>query len=253
MERALTFGSAAEAYERFRPGYPDDLVDRLRAPAEGVVTRAIEVGAGTGKATRVVAAAGIEVTAVEPDARMLAILGRTCAGLPVHPHHAAFEDVDAAQVGRFDLLYAAAAWHWTRPEDRWDRASALVRPGGAVAFFGGPIVLADAGLETAEEAIIRRRQPAGIHVPPPSAGVPGLDWPGDELAADGRFTDVRQERVRRRLDLTRDDYLGHLSTVSALRILSEPDRAAVLEDLAAVLPDRVAVDADLVLHTARRR
>lgn len=253
MERALTFGSAAEAYERFRPGYADDLVDLLCAPAEGPVARAIEVGAGTGKATRVVAAAGIEVTAVEPDPRMLAVLETACDGLPVRPALGAFEDVDPEAVGSFDLLYAAAAWHWTRPTDRYDRAAALLRPGGAIALFGGQVALADEQLERAEDEVIRRRAPSGVHVPPPTPGAEGLDWPGDELLADGRFVEVRQDVVPRPLTLTRADYLGYLSTVSALRMLTESERAATLAELAALLPAEMAVDADLVLHTARRR
>ncbi|MBO0843512.1 MAG: class I SAM-dependent methyltransferase, partial [Nocardioides sp.] len=83
--RSLSFGEVAETYERFRPGYPDELVGRVTAVAEGRVVRAIEIGAGTGKATRVFAAAGIEVVATEPDPAMLAVLARECAELPVTP------------------------------------------------------------------------------------------------------------------------------------------------------------------------
>jgi hypothetical protein len=49
IERALTFGSAASAYERFRPGYPDELVDEVLAYAGGPLHAALEIGAGTGK------------------------------------------------------------------------------------------------------------------------------------------------------------------------------------------------------------
>ncbi|MER6941346.1 SAM-dependent methyltransferase, partial [Nocardioides sp. NPDC000441] len=61
MERSRSFGAVAEDYERFRPGYPDDLVALVSEVADGPVRRAIEIGAGTGKATRTFAAAGIEV------------------------------------------------------------------------------------------------------------------------------------------------------------------------------------------------
>ena len=69
--RALKFGSVASAYERFRPGYPDELVDQVLAYAGHPVRTALEIGAGTGKATRVFARRGIAVTATEPDAAML--------------------------------------------------------------------------------------------------------------------------------------------------------------------------------------
>ncbi|WP_460810457.1 class I SAM-dependent methyltransferase [Microlunatus endophyticus] len=83
MERSLSFGAVAEDYERYRPGYPDDLVTLIIEHAAGRVHRALEIGAGTGKATRVFARAGIEVTATEPDPSMLGVLRRECAGLPV--------------------------------------------------------------------------------------------------------------------------------------------------------------------------
>jgi ubiquinone/menaquinone biosynthesis C-methylase UbiE len=70
--RALSFGSVAAAYEQFRPGYPEALVDAVLAYAGHPVHTALEIGAGTGKATRVFAVRGITVTATDPDPAMLA-------------------------------------------------------------------------------------------------------------------------------------------------------------------------------------
>ena len=55
----------AEAYERFRPGYPTELVDLVLAYGGRPVRTALEIGAGTGKATRVFADRGLLVTATE--------------------------------------------------------------------------------------------------------------------------------------------------------------------------------------------
>ena len=247
--RALSFGTAGEAYERYRPGYPDELVGWLLDEVSGPVRRALEVGAGTGKATRVFAGAGIEVTAVEPDPAMLEVLVRTCAGLPVHPVRATFEEVPA-DGAPYDLLYAAASWHWTSPEGRLDRVASLVRPGGLVAFFGGALELADERLAALEEAVLERFHP-GVQAAGPVTVGHGLAWPGDELAADPRFVDVRQRTIPRRYDVDRSELLGYLDTVSAYRVLAEDDRAAALTELASSLPDRVAVLADVVAHTAR--
>lgn len=252
MERARSFGAVAEDYERYRPGYPDDLVALVSEVADGPVRRAIEIGAGTGKATRTFAGAGIEVVATDPDADMLAVLRRECAGLPVTTVRAALEDLDPADHEPFDLLYAAAAWHWTAPATRWDRATALVRSGGAVAFFGGPFELADDEIAAAEEEAIAAYAPEGRHLPPPSAPDAPMLFPGDEMLADDRLDDVRQREVPRRFTLPRGDYLRHLDTISAIRILSAADRSALFADLATVLPDQVDVRADLMLHTARR-
>jgi hypothetical protein len=47
------------------------------------------------------------------------------------------------------------------------------------------------------------------------------------------------------------DYLGHLSTISAYRVLPEGMRAEAFARIAAVLPDEVCLTADIVLHLAR--
>ncbi|MFD4323710.1 class I SAM-dependent methyltransferase [Nocardioides sp. NPDC058538] len=252
LERARSFGAVAEDYERFRPGYPDDLVALVSDVADGPVRRAIEIGAGTGKATRMFAAAGLEVVATDPDPHMLGVLRRECAGLPVTAVRAALEELDPAAYEPFDLLYAAASWHWTAPATRWDLATALVRDGGAVAFFGGPFVLADDEVAAIEDEMIAAYAPEGRHLPPPSAADAPMLFPGDEMLADSRLSDVRQREVPRRFTLARADYLRHLDTISAIRILSTADRSALFVDLAAVLPEQVEVRADLMVHTARR-
>ncbi|MFD7076812.1 class I SAM-dependent methyltransferase [Nocardioides sp. NPDC059952] len=252
MERARSFGAVAEDYERFRPGYPDALVALVNEVADGPVRRAIEIGAGTGKATRTFAAAGIEVVATDPDADMLSVLRRECSGLPVTTVRAALEELDPAAYEPFDLLYAAAAWHWTTPATRWDLATALVRDGGAVAFFGGPFVLADVEVAAVEDELIAAYAPEGRHVPAPSAVDAPMLFPGDEMLADGRLCDVREREVPRRFTLARADYVRHLDTISAVRILPAADRSALLADLAAALPEQVEVCADLMVHTARR-
>lgn len=122
--RALSFGSVAEAYERYRPGYPTELLELVVAYAGAPIRTALEIGAGTGKATRLFVQGGIAVTATEPDAAMLAELRKHLPN--VTTVQAAFEDLPLDSA--YDLVYSAAALHWTNPDGRWDRMAALVRP-----------------------------------------------------------------------------------------------------------------------------
>ncbi|SDS75220.1 class I SAM-dependent methyltransferase [Microlunatus soli] len=254
MKRSLSFGSVAEAYERYRPGYPDRLAELIieQAASSGAaeIATAIEIGAGTGKATRVIAAAGIAVTATEPDPAMLAVLERACDGLGVGTVCAAFEDPAVDDLGPVDLLYAAAALHWTDPQGRWDRIARLVRPGGLVASFGGPTD-GDAEVAAIEQQVLAEH---GVQVtaPGPIADGTTMEWPGNELLADDRFTDVRETVLPRRLRYTRDDFLGLLNTISAYRTLDDPTRAAVFAELDSRLPAEIDLAADLTMHTARR-
>src|SRR5690348_12997875 len=110
--RALSFGVRAGAYERFRPGYPPGLLDLVTAYAGQPVRTALEIGAGTGKATRLFAQPGVTVTATEPDGAMLAELRRHVPAT-VRTVQGAFEDLQPGE--RYGLVYAAAALHWTSP------------------------------------------------------------------------------------------------------------------------------------------
>lgn len=248
--RALTFGSVAAAYERYRPGYPDQLVDEVLTYAGRPVRRALEIGAGTGKATRVFAGRDIAVTATEPDAAMIREL-RKHVPASVTIVSAAFEDLvtDAT----YDLVFAAAALHWTAPVGRWERVATLLVPGGTFACFGGQVHLADPGVDA---AVHDARAPflATDSFPPPD-GTPAdseTRWPATELIRSALFTDVRQTMFERRLTWSAGDYVGHLSTISAYLVLPGPARAEVFDRIRHVLPERVEVTADLTVHLARR-
>ncbi|WP_329004823.1 class I SAM-dependent methyltransferase [Kribbella sp. NBC_00709] len=250
VERALSFGAVAEAYERFRPGYPVELFELVMAYAGGPVRTALEIGAGTGKATRLFADAGIAVTATEPDAAMLAEL-RKQVPANVTAVQAAFEDLPLDS--SYDLVFSAAALHWTDPEGRWDRMAALVRPGGVFASFGVPIQLADPALQ--EAARVARAPYLGYDGVPSPDGTPAdrpMQWPGTELLQSESFTDVRQSVVERRLTMSAHDFIGHLSTVSAYVMLPPADRDEVFRRTLEVLPETVEIDAEVTAHLARR-
>ena len=250
VERALSFGTVAEAYERFRFGYPAELLDLVTEYAGAPIRTALEIGAGTGKATRLFAQGGIAVTATEPDAAML---GELRKDLPANitPVVAAFEDLPLDT--SYDLVYSAAALHWTNPEGRWERMSALVRPGGVFASFGVPVQLADPAL--AEAARAARAPYLGEDGVPSPDGTPAdrpMQWPGTELQQTEWFTDVRQAVIERQLTLSATDYVGQLSTVSAYVMLEPADRDEVFRRILEVLPETVLVDAEITVHLARR-
>ncbi|MFD1366024.1 class I SAM-dependent methyltransferase [Actinoplanes sichuanensis] len=240
----------AETYERFRPGYPDELFDLVAGYADRPLQRALEIGAGTGKATRLFASHGVAVVATEPDPDMLAEL-RKHVPEQVSPVRAAFEDVRTVE--SFDLVFAAASLHWTKPEGRWPRVAGWLAPGGVFASFGGPIRLAD---PTIEEAVRAARAPFldSDEVPSPDGTPEGeaMQWPGTELRQSPYFTDVRQHVLPRRSTMTAADFVGHLSTISAYLELPPPTRAEVFRRIENTLPATVELIADIFVHLARR-
>jgi SAM-dependent methyltransferase len=250
-DRALSFGAVAEAYERFRPGYPAELADLVIGYAGQPEMTALEIGAGTGKATRLFAERGLMVTATDPDAAMLAEL-RKHVPPSVRTVQAAFEDLRPGE--SYGLVYAAAALHWTNQEGRWSRVAALLEPGGTFASVGGPTRLADPAVE---EAVRAARAPFldSDEIPSPDGTLPEHDmqWPGTELQRSEWFTDVRQSVIKRSLTMTARDYVGLLSTISAYLELPGPQQEQVYSRILHVLPETVGIATDIIVHLARRR
>ena len=240
-------------YDRHRLGYPDAVADLTLAYAQPPVERALEVGAGTGKATRLFAGRGVAVTACEPDAAMAALLGRATVGLPVEVVLSTFEAYAPAGPP-YDLLFSASAWHWTDRATRWDLTAACLRPGGTVALFGSAWAgsrLVDPALQAALTEVRRQVIADEIRLTE-RQGPSGTWWPGSELEEDDRFGDVQEHDLVRVVRRSRAEHLAVLGTVSAYLQLPEGERAALLARIGAVLPDEVEVDATVRLHLARR-
>src|SRR5262245_33748696 len=104
VPRRLTFGAHADAYERARPEWPEEAAHWV-VPTDARLV--VELGAGTGKLTRALAALGVRVVAVEPDARMLAVLREH--GLEGVEGSAESIPLGA---GEADAVVAGSALHW---------------------------------------------------------------------------------------------------------------------------------------------
>ena len=129
-----TFNQDAERYDRARPGYPAALFDDLaELTSIGAGSRVLEIGPGTGQATRPLAERGCRVVAELHGADPAALARRNLAGFPsVDVVNAAFE-AWPLPVEPFDLVLAATAFHWIDPSVRADKIADALRPGGFLA------------------------------------------------------------------------------------------------------------------------
>ena len=171
----LVFNEVPEVYDRVRPTYPDEIFDDLVA-ITGVDQRSsiLEVGCGTGQATRSLAALGGSVTALEPGEALAALARHQLEAFPnVEIETTTFEQWhDHGR--RFDILVAASSWHWVDPSVGWRRAHEVLNPGGWLAVFGNVVVRRPGELEVyAETADLHERFCPG-----------NTDW-GDPPLEDG--------------------------------------------------------------------
>jgi SAM-dependent methyltransferase len=238
--RRLVFGQAADLYHRYRPSYPEPLVDDLIALAGLDGSRSVlEVGAGTGKATALFAGRGIPVLAVEPSADMSAVLREiVCAtGRGVRVETCDFEDWGPAG-RRFPLVYSAQAWHWVRPEVGYAKAAAVLDPGGWLAVFWNRVdwascELRDELLVAYEAAAPEMERDGGLH-PSCSLGGPEEDW-ATELARAAGLGAAEVRTYQWSLDYTVQDYLGFLGTASRVHLMEPAQRQALFAAVADVI------------------
>jgi SAM-dependent methyltransferase len=145
------FGGNAGRYDRARPGYPAELVERIVAASPG--RDVLDVGCGTGISARLFQAAGCRVLGVDPDPRMAELAGQGGTETEV----AKFEDWEPA--GRtFDAVIAAQSWHWVDPFAGPAKAAGVLRPGGRLAAFWNAFD-PPADLRAAFGAVFRRVLP----------------------------------------------------------------------------------------------
>ena len=136
-ESRMLFDSVAEQYDRARPTYPDVLFDDIVAvsgvPGGG---RVLDIGCGTGQATRPMAERGYRVTAIELGPNLAAVARRNLAPWNVDVHAGAFEDWTPPDA-QFDLVMCFTAFHWLDHAIALPKIASILRPGGAFAYTTG--------------------------------------------------------------------------------------------------------------------
>lgn len=141
------FDQIADRYQDARPDYPERLFDALVEAAELQPSdRLLEVGCASGKATLPLARRGYSITCVELGPALAAAARANLAGFPdVDVIEGAFETCQPTGGERFDLVFAATAWHWVDPSVRYQRAWRLLRPGGHLAIWSAVHVFPEHG------------------------------------------------------------------------------------------------------------
>ncbi len=221
---AAGFGRAANAYERGRPGYPPDAVDHIAAALGlGPGTAVLDLAAGTGKLTRMLAATGAAVIAVEPVDAMRAILAETVPGADVRAGTA--EAIPAADAS-IDAVTVAQAFHWFDASGALAEIHRVLRPGGGLALVWNSFDTS-VGWVAALQALVR----------PHRGGEPyygRTDWPRT-IAATGLFGPVSERTFGLVQELDTAGLLDRIGSTSYIATLAEPDRGRLFAEIRALV------------------
>lgn len=130
---ARGFQAAAEVYERSRPDYPMEAIDRMVQDLEiAPGTVVLDLGAGTGKLGRMLLPTGARLVGLEPVDAMRRVLAEAVPEVTVVGGVA--EALPFAD-GTFDAVVAGQAFHWFQGEAALAEIHRVLRPSGRLGLI----------------------------------------------------------------------------------------------------------------------
>ena len=233
----LSFNAAVAVYDEIRPSYPAEMFNALFTllPPQPAI---VEIGPGTGQATRDLLARGAVVHAIEIGPAMAAKLRSNLPSDHLAVSVGDFEEIDIAAESA-DAVFAATAYHWVSPKARLDRPAAILRPGGIVAIVDLIQVSspADRGFFAAAQPIYERYRQG--HSGPPAPARDDVE-PAIRVALTGdpRFGDVAVRRYDWDQTYSATDYRKLMLSYSGTQMMDNGDRLGLLEDIGAFINER---------------
>jgi SAM-dependent methyltransferase len=226
----LSFNEAADIYNQIRPSYPPEVFDVLFGSLPPT-PEIVEVGPGTGQATRDLLAHGATVRAVEIGPMMAA---RLRANLPSDRLQVIVGDFETVNLtpASADALFSATAYHWISPKGQTERPAAILRPGGLVAIVDLVQVASptDHGFFAAAQPIYERYGEG--HTGPPAPTREEVDPPmRTALDADGRFDTVTLRCYDWDLTYSASDYRKLMVSYSGTQMMEPAARVGLLDDM----------------------
>jgi SAM-dependent methyltransferase len=218
-----SFAEVADAYERARPGYPEEAVRWLAGDAPVEV---VDLGAGTGKLTRGLVALGHRVVAVEPLAEMRAELARTVPGIRALEGSA--EAIPLSD-GSADVVTCAQSFHWFDYAAALPEITRVLRPGGVLALVWNSRDDRDPWM-TRLSAIIGNET------------VDGDDDVTSPLGKSGLFGPIERSRFSFVQTLDRDGLVDLVLSRSYCAKLPPADREPVLEAVGRLYDETAGAD-----------
>ena len=229
-DKRLSFNEVPQIYNEIRPSYPADLYDVLfgMLPSAPDV---VEVGPGTGQATKDLLARGASVHAIEIGAAMAAKLHSKFRTDRLRVTVGDFEKVDLPAQSA-DAVFSATAYHWISPAAQTDRPAAILRGGGVVAIVDLIQVASavDRGFFAAAQSIYERYGEG--HVGPPAPPRENVDPPmRQRLEDDGRFVNVAVRQWDWDQTYSASDYRNLMLSYSGTQMMADADRLGLLDDM----------------------
>ena len=236
MDLRLTFNEDAANYDRWRPGYSDELfADIFEYAKLQRGDQALEIGIGTGQATEPFLRAGLDVTAVELGADLAGYVQGKFAEYPnLRVHNGSFEDY-VCEEGSIGVLYSATAFHWIPDDVGYPKAHRLLKTGGTLAlFWNRPSCVSEHDpVHIGIQQMYRKYRP-GSNPPTPQEETARREHIASMISQCG-FRDVQVKLYHRERRFGAEEYICLLNTYSDHRATAADVKSAFEREVADVI------------------
>jgi SAM-dependent methyltransferase len=225
----VRFGEDPDAYDGTRPIAPDSVFDDIARLARlQAGSNVVEIGPGTGQATRPLAERGLRVLALEIDPRLAARASQNLAGLPhVSVSATSFEAWRPGDAS-FDAVVACNSFHWVDPDVRFVKAAAVLKPHGHLVLVSTPVVVPEGGSQFWWDVQDDWAAVGAERVDPAIKHPDLVDDLESAVRASGLFEDPTTTRHRFEISYTEEEYATNLSTQSGVKELPPEAQAELL-------------------------
>ena len=236
---AQSFGTNAAGYDEYRPPLPLAVCSWLGLQPDWEV---VDIGAGTGQASRVVRTVAAHVVSVEADPRMHELIVPRSDGIDARLGTA--EELPVGD-GSADLVLSVSAWHWFDQDRAFAQAARALRPGGVLGIAWNSLDHNDpwgrtfsAATETTDNSVVPPDRRPGPHSLRPPTGAP--------------FAEVETTVIRWNWNRSVDQVLGLIATYSVFTTGDSTTRSGIITVARELLESRARPNGVVILPMAAR-
>ena len=236
-QKSNWYSQIADAYDKTRPRYPQQLVNRAVEIAQlSSNARILEIGCATGTATTSFADLGFSMVCVEPNSEAYQIACRNCDRYKtVKIINTTFEEWEL-ELGQFDAVLAATSFHWVSPEVAYTKTAEALKTDGSLILLWN--TAPQSSYEIYQElldSVYQTYAPDLKGYEAVATHQKNIDNIGKKIIDSGKFQNVFSEELICEITYDIDDYLALLSTLSPYIAIDSERRNTLFANLSTTL------------------
>ncbi|MEB3220045.1 MAG: methyltransferase domain-containing protein [Nostocales cyanobacterium 94392] len=231
-QRKNWYSKVADAYNKTRPRYPRELINRSIELAKlGKNAKILEIGCGPGTATTEFAKRGFSMVCLEPSQESCDLARENCVGFPnVEIINTTFEEWEL-QTYQFNAVVAATSFHWISPEVGYPKIEKVLKDNGSLILLWNKEPQPSYEVYQILDEVYQKQVPSLSRYEDRGTQEQILRKLGNNVIKSGLFKNLIYEYIECDRTYSIDDYLTLLTTLSPYITLDSQQRDALFDDL----------------------